>query len=198
MKEISLSLHALVPFLTILFARNYYHSFTVTRNNWDSEYDYIIVGGGSAGAVMASRLSENPQWKVLLLEAGGSENILTDIPLSAANLQMTPLDWAYQTEPQKAACYGLKNRRMHWPRGRVLGGSSVLNYMLYTRGNRRDYDNWARLGCYGWSYEEVLPYFIKSEDNQDPQIAENGFHGVGGYLTVMASPDPTPIGKAFP
>jgi choline dehydrogenase-like flavoprotein len=136
------------------------------------------VGGGSAGAVVANRLSENPHWKVLLLEAGGSESILSDIPLAAATLQMTPIDWAYQTEPQEASCFGLINRRSRWPRGRVLGGSSVLNYMLYVRGNRRDYDRWAKMGNYGWSWNDVLPYFIKSEDNRDPSVAHNGEHSV--------------------
>ena len=111
---------------------------------------------------------------MLLLEAGGSESILSDIPLAAATLQMTPIDWAYQTEPQEASCFGLINRRSRWPRGRVLGGSSVLNYMLYVRGNRRDYDQWAKMGNYGWSFSDVLPYFIKSEDNRDPSVAHNG------------------------
>ncbi|RWS00049.1 glucose dehydrogenase (acceptor)-like protein 3 [Dinothrombium tinctorium] len=198
MVDIYSTLPAIVPILALLYARNFDQSFTVTRNNWDLEYDYIVVGAGSAGAVMANRLSEDSQWTVLLLEAGGSDNILSDIPLAAANLQQTPLDWAYQTEPQEAACYGLINRRMHWPRGRVLGGSSVLNYMVYVRGNRRDYDNWVRLGNIGWSYEEVLPYFIKSEDNRDPSIAFNGFHGIGGYLTVSTPPDPSQIALAFP
>lgn len=170
--------------------------------------------------MLANRLSENPYWKVLLLEAGGSESILSDIPLAAATLQMTPIDWAYQTEPQvirrpppqrkwrfqarqprspaiwtlffddcliyctivychfydnqEASCFGLINRRSRWPRGRVLGGSSVLNYMLYIRGNRRDYDNWVKLGATGWSWQEVFPYFLKSEDNRDPSIAYNG------------------------
>lgn len=132
------------------------------------------VGGGSAGAVVASRLSENANWKVLLLEAGGSESILSDIPLAAATLQMTPIDWSYTTEPQEASCFGLFNRQSRWPRGRVLGGSSVLNYMLYVRGNRRDYDQWHEDGNYGWSWSEVLPYFIKSEDNKDRAILDNG------------------------
>lgn len=133
------------------------------------------VGGGSAGAVLASRLSEVPNWNVLLLEAGSSESILSDIPLAAATLQMTPIDWAYQTEPQEASCFGLINRRSRWPRGRVLGGSSVLNYMLYIRGNARDYDRWDQVfGAFGWSWADVFPYFLKSEDNRDPPIASNG------------------------
>ena len=89
-------------------------------------------------------------------------------------------------------------KRSRWPRGRVLGGSSVLNYMLYIRGNRRDYDKWAEMGSYGWSWEEVLPYFIKSEDNRDPAVAGNGYHGVGGLLTVSSPTDATPISFAFP
>lgn len=124
--------------------------------------------------MVASRLSEVFNWNVLLLEAGGSESLLSDIPLAAATLQMTPIDWAYQTEPQEASCFGLINRRSRWPRGRVLGGSSVLNYMLYIRGNARDYDKWEGLGAMGWSWGDVFPYFIKSEDNRDPSVAFNG------------------------
>ncbi|UYV79104.1 hypothetical protein LAZ67_17001140 [Cordylochernes scorpioides] len=137
------------------------------------------VGGGSAGATLASRLSEDPDVTVLLLEAGGKENEVTDIPLVAAMLQSTPLDWAYQTEPQEASCFGLIDRmwvqRSRWPRGKVLGGSSVLNYMLYIRGNPRDYDRWAHeFGAHGWSWRDVFPYFLKSEDNRDPSVATNG------------------------
>ncbi|CAG2104016.1 unnamed protein product [Medioppia subpectinata] len=191
-------LPALVPLATLLWIRAADHSISISRNNWDQEYDYIVIGGGSAGAVMANRLSEDPAIKVLLLEAGGSENLFSDIPIAAATLQMTPIDWGYQTEPQEASCFGLINRRSRWPRGRVLGGSSVLNYMLYIRGNSRDYDGWAKNGAYGWSWDEVLPYFIKSEDNRDPSIAYNGYHGVGGHLTVSSPPDASPIATAFP
>ncbi|CAA3006459.1 glucose dehydrogenase [FAD, quinone]-like [Olea europaea subsp. europaea] len=191
-------LPALVPLTTLLWIRSADHSVSISRNDWENEYDYIIVGGGSAGAVMANRLSEDADKKVLLLEAGGSENILSDVPLAAATLQMTPIDWAYQTEPQEASCFGLVNRRSRWPRGRVLGGSSVLNYMLYIRGNKRDYNRWAAEGADGWSWPEVFPYFLKSEDNQDEHIASNGYHRTGGYLTVSSTPDPTPIAVAFP
>lgn len=191
-------LPALVPLTTLLWIRAADHSVSISRNDWENEYDYIIVGGGSSGAVLANRLSEDEDKRVLLLEAGGSENILSDIPLAAATLQMTPIDWAYQTEPQEASCFGLVNRRSRWPRGRVLGGSSVLNYMLYIRGNKRDYNRWAAEGADGWSWPEVFPYFLKSEDNRDEHIASNGYHGTGGYLTVQTPADPTPIGLAFP
>lgn len=90
-----------------------------------------------------------------------------------------------------------KNKRCNWPRGKVLGGSSVLNYMLYVRGNRRDYDSWAAMGNYGWSYEEVLPYFIKSEDNRNPYISGNEYHGTGGLLTIQEAPYRTPLAAAF-
>lgn len=109
--------------------------FAKIPSHFYQEYDYIIVGGGSAGAVLANRLSEDPSVKVLLLEAGGSENIVTDLPMAVLQLQTTlGIDWGYKTEPQKASCFGILGRQSRWPRGRVLGGSSVLNYMLYIRG----------------------------------------------------------------
>lgn len=93
--------------------------------------------------------------------------------------------------------YPFLDRRCNWPRGKVLGGSSVLNYMLYVRGNRRDYDSWAAMGNYGWSYNEVLPYFIKSEDNRNPYFAQSPYHGVGGLLTIQEAPYRTPLASAF-
>ena len=103
-------LPAMVPLATFLWIRAADHSTFLSRNTWDPEYDYIVIGAGSAGAVVANRLSEDHHTKVLLLEAGGSENLFSDIPLAAANLQMTPIDWAYQTEPQQTSCFGLINR----------------------------------------------------------------------------------------
>ncbi|OAD62857.1 Glucose dehydrogenase [acceptor] [Eufriesea mexicana] len=162
-------------------------------------YDFIVIGGGSAGAVIASRLSEISNWTVLLLEAGGDENEISDVPILAGYTQLSEMDWKYQTSPPTASAYCLAmiGDRCNWPRGKVLGGSSVLNAMVYVRGNRRDYDNWARLGNVGWSYNEVLPYFLKSEDNRNPYLARTPYHGTGGYLTVQEAPWRTPLSIAF-
>ena len=151
---------------------------------FDSEYDYIVVGGGSAGCVLASRLSENPNITVLLLEAGDSDTKLEiHVPLLCVGLQLSEVDWAEQTVPQTHACRGLEGGRARWPRGKTLGGSSSINDMIYTRGNREDFDRWAALGAEGWSYQEILQYFIKSEDFRGTG-GESEFHGTGGPLTV--------------
>lgn len=153
--------------------------------------------GGSAGAVVANRLSENPKVSVLLLEAGPDENEVSDVPSFAAYLQLSNLDWAYKTEPSNTACLGMINNRCNWPRGKVLGGSSVLNYMIYVRGNKNDFDHWASLGNTGWDYKSVLPYFLKSEDNRNPYLARSPYHASGGYLTVQEAPWHSPLVAAF-
>jgi len=161
-------------------------------------YDFIIVGGGSAGAVVANRLSENPDWSVLLLEAGGDETALSEVPAMAAYLQLGRLDWKYKTEPQPGrACLGHAGQRCNWPRGKVLGGSSVLNYMLYVRGNKRDYDSWEEQGNPGWGYQEVLQYFKRSEDNRNPYLTATPYHSSGGYLTVQEAPWRSPLATTF-
>ena len=142
-------------------------------------YDFIIVGAGSAGCVLANRLSKNPANKVLLLEAGGKDiNPWIHIPVGYFKTMHHPAtDWCYMTDPDP----GIANRQLQWPRGKVLGGSSSLNGLLYVRGQKQDYDRWAKLGNPGWSYEEVLPYFKKSEDQEH---GENKYHGVGGPQKV--------------
>ncbi|XP_065205514.1 glucose dehydrogenase [FAD, quinone]-like [Planococcus citri] len=161
------------------------------------QYDFIVVGGGSAGAVVANRLSEMENWTVLLLEAGGDETELSDVPLLAAYLQLSQLDWKYKSEPQPGACLAMNNRRCNWPRGKVIGGSSVLNYMLYVRGNKKDYDHWETLGNVGWNSEEALYYFKKSEDNLNPFLSRTPYHSVGGYLTIQEAPWRTPLAATF-
>jgi choline dehydrogenase len=126
-------------------------------------FDFIVVGAGSAGAVVAARLSEDPQCRVLLLEAGGTPPAAELVPGAASALQLNPdTDWMFTADPGKAGL-GLIGRRMQAPRGKMLGGSSGINYMLYARGHPGDFDEWARRGAAGWSYAEVLPYFRKSE-----------------------------------
>ncbi|XP_046753928.1 glucose dehydrogenase [FAD, quinone] [Diprion similis] len=162
------------------------------------EYDFIIVGGGSAGSVLANRLTEVPEWNVLLLEAGGYETEITDVPILSLYLHKSKFDWKYRTQPQDSACQAMVDKRCCWTRGKVLGGSSVLNTMLYIRGNRRDYDQWESFGNYGWGWDDVLPYFKKSEDQRNPYLARSTkYHSTGGYLTVQDAPFNTPLGVAF-
>nr|CAD7452119.1 unnamed protein product [Timema tahoe] len=157
-------------------------------SSYREDYDFIVVGGGSAGAVVASRLSEIPDWNVLLIEAGGDPTIESEIPLLYPYLQKSEIDWQYKTEPQSGACLGFINRQCTWPRGKVLGGSSTINAMLYIRGHKWDYDNWAAKGNTGWSYEEVLPYFKKSEKLEDEDLLRHEntsyYHGTEGYLPI--------------
>lgn len=151
-------------------------------------FDFVVVGGGSAGSAVAARLSEVSGWRVLLMEAGGEEPATVQVPSMVVNFQGTELDWQYRTEPESHACRGMPERRCAWVRGKVLGGSSTINGMVYLRGHPHDYDSWAAAGNVGWSFEEVLPYFKKSEDNL--QVNELGtlFHGIGGPLTVTHFP----------
>lgn len=162
-------------------------------------YDFIIVGGGSAGSVVASRLSEIGNWTVLLLEAGQDENEISDVPALAGYTQLSEMDWQFQTTPSlnRSYCLAMIGDRCNWPRGKVLGGSSVLNAMVYVRGNRHDYDLWEALGNTGWSYDQVLPYFLKSEDNRNPYLVNTPYHAAGGYLTVQEAPWRTPLAMTF-
>lgn len=148
---------------------------------------------------MASRLSEVYNWTVLLVEAGGDENEVTDTPSMAGYLQLTDIDWQYKTHPPKnhGYCQAMAGERCNWPRGKVMGGSSVLNAMVYVRGNRHDFDYWQAQGNPGWSYEQVLPYFLKSEDNRNPYLTKSRYHRSGGLLTVQEAPWRSQLSVAF-
>jgi len=154
-------------------------------------YDYIIIGAGSAGCVLASRLSEDPAVKVLLLEAGGRDTAKEiHVPAAFSKLFKGPNDWAYYTGPEPL----LGNRKLYWPRGKVLGGSSSLNAMIYIRGHRADYDQWRDLGNPEWGYVDLLPYFKKSEDHES---GASEYHGVGGPLHVSNARSLNPLSEVF-
>jgi choline dehydrogenase len=150
-------------------------------------YDYVIVGAGSAGCVLAARLSEDPDVKVAVLEAGGQDS-RPEIAMPAAfpMLLKSSVDWDLFGEEEP----GLDGRRLYMPRGKVLGGSGSINAMIYVRGNRADFDGWAAGGADGWSYDEVLPYFKRSEDNER---GEDAFHGAGGPMSVSDSRSMSPL-----
>jgi choline dehydrogenase len=156
------------------------------------EFDYIIAGAGSAGCVLANRLSENPANRVLLLEAGGRDwHPFIHMPAGLAKLVgIDRINWSYETEPEPQ----LNGRRLYWPRGKVLGGSSSINAMCYCRGHRKDYDSWAAGGATGWGFDDVLPFFLKSEDQQNGPSA---YHGVGGPLSVENLRHTNPLSAVF-
>ena len=154
-------------------------------------YDYVIVGAGSAGCVLASRLTDDPDVSVLLIEAGppdSSDNI--HVPVALSQLMHSQLDWDYSTLPERFA----DRRRIHLPRGKTLGGSSSTNWMVYIRGHRADYDEWRDEGCEGWGYDDLLPYFKRAEDNER---GASEYHGVGGPLRVSEGRSRNPMTEAF-
>lgn len=156
------------------------------------EADFVIVGAGSAGAVAAARLSEDPRCEVVLLEAGGKDrNIWIHVPLGYGKTITDPsVNWCYETEPDP----NLGGRRVFWPRGKVLGGSSSINGLIYIRGQAEDFDHWRQLGNEGWSFADVLPYFKRAEDQER---GGDELHGAGGPLAVSDLRDHHPICEAF-
>ncbi|KAJ8958495.1 hypothetical protein NQ318_002289 [Aromia moschata] len=164
--------------------------------NVKKEFDFIVIGSGPSGAVLANRLTEVPEWTVLLIEAGDETNIVADPPFVAGALQFTDYNWGYKAEQEDGFCRGCFEKRMLYPHGKALGGTSIINYMIQVRGNPLDYDRWAAMGNPGWSYKEVLPYFIKSEDAHIEK-ADAGYHGKGGYLSVSDVPARTESSHAY-
>uniref|UniRef100_A0A1I8M1L1 Glucose-methanol-choline oxidoreductase N-terminal domain-containing protein n=1 Tax=Musca domestica TaxID=7370 RepID=A0A1I8M1L1_MUSDO len=156
-------------------------------NEFLDEYDFVIVGAGSGGCVVANRLSEIRNATILLLEAGDQETFLSDVPLTAALTQMTRYNWGYKSDPTPNACQGLEGGVCNWPKGRGVGGTSLINFMLYSRGHHKDYDHWSSLGNNGWSYSDVLPYFKKSEHIDIDHLRDSKFHGTSGPLNVAYS-----------
>uniref|UniRef100_A0A1B6DCP1 Glucose-methanol-choline oxidoreductase N-terminal domain-containing protein n=1 Tax=Clastoptera arizonana TaxID=38151 RepID=A0A1B6DCP1_9HEMI len=161
------------------------------------EYDFIVIGAGAAGSVVANRLTERPEWSVLLLEAGVDDNYYTDVPILSTYLWWTQYNWLYQTERQEGACLGLKDETCPWPSGTGVGGGTIINAMIYTRGNRRDFDGWAALGNEGWSYDDLLPYFKKSERVTIPDLTKSVYHGTKGNVFVEYPAYRSPLLSAF-
>ena len=154
-------------------------------------YDFIIIGGGSAGSVIAARLSENPSVTVLLLEAGGRDrHPFYHVPAGFAKMTKGIGSWGWQTVPQKH----MNNMVIRYTQAKVIGGGSSINAQIYTRGNAADYDEWRQMGCEGWGYDDVLPFFRKAEDND---TYDNKYHGKGGPLGVSQPSAPLPICEAY-
>ncbi|KAL3271314.1 hypothetical protein HHI36_021803 [Cryptolaemus montrouzieri] len=153
----------------------------------NDSFDYIVVGGGTAGSVVASKLAKSTQNRVLLLEAGGYPSPTSDIPAFHLSLQKTIEDWQFHTEKSNKSCLGLKNGKCLWPMGKTLGGSSTINSMLYTRGSKHIFNSWAEKGTIGWSYQEVFPYFKMSEKLEVHELISSKQYGIDGILPLTRS-----------
>lgn len=165
----------------------------MTKESTSTEqHDFIIVGAGSAGSLLAGRLGKNGKHTVLVLEAGGSDRRLwVHVPIGFAKMMLDKsLNWAYQTEPQAE----LNNRSIYWPRGKIFGGSGAINGLVHIRGQREDFDAWRDAGCVGWGWQDVLPYFKRMEDHY---LGDTPLHGTGGPVAVFKPLDRAPLGEAM-
>ncbi|CAG2163059.1 unnamed protein product [Oppiella nova] len=181
--------------VALFILQNYVNHRSIETKDEDLRdvYDFIVVGSGAAGSIVSSRLAENPHVNVLLLEAGGPAGGNTDIPGAYWHFFNSPIDWNYTQEEQFVGKAYI-HRRIPESKGMLIGGSSSINTMIYNRGNRRVYDDWAKLfGAEGWTYEEVMPYFLRFENQTDPLLASNGFHSTTGPMQVTSWATPPPI-----
>ncbi|XP_043478003.1 glucose dehydrogenase [FAD, quinone]-like [Leptopilina heterotoma] len=163
------------------------------RQTPNSSYDYIVIGGGSAGSVVASRLSELSSKSILLLEAGLDEPAWLHVPSLYVNSIHSNIDWQYSFQSENNDCSNENAAQCYWPRGKVLGGTGAINAMVYIRGAHRDFDNWETMGNSGWSFKDVLPYFKKSENNLQMDKVDSEYHGRGGPLPITQFNNHPPI-----
>jgi len=162
-------------------------------------YDFVVIGAGTAGSTMAARLSELHDNKVLLIEAGGHENLLMNIPLLVQILQLNDnINWKYQSKPSDKYCLGMFSNRCNLPRGKIMGGSSILNYMIATRGHPKDYDRWAEMGNEGWAFKDILKYFKRMETIDIPELrSDDTYHSTEGPVHISRTRYHTPLAKGF-
>lgn len=195
MASVGLSASLLAIAIAIL-QRDRIHKESSDRFDWFHTYDYVVVGSGTAGSVVANRLAEDLKTTVLLLEAGLPQSVTTDIPTNYLSNLGSEFDWNYKLVRQPTAGLAFSDQLITENRGRVLGGSSTLNSMIYNRANPKDYDNWqTNYGAEGWAFQQILPYFLKSENNTDVKlVAKNpGYHSFDGPVEVSSWSEPAPI-----
>ncbi|XP_067124756.1 glucose dehydrogenase [FAD, quinone]-like [Centruroides vittatus] len=161
------------------------------------EYDYIIVGAGTAGSVLLKRLSENPSIKVLVLEAGEGPPVVAEFPAISLSLIRTKYTWNYTSLPSERIAHAVEERSIELGAGRLLGGTAMVNLNIYARGNKYDYDEWARNGAIGWDWKNVFPYFLRQEDNLNPEIVDNGYHGIDGDMPIQFHEFSSPITEGY-
>ncbi|KAL3265763.1 hypothetical protein HHI36_009964 [Cryptolaemus montrouzieri] len=160
------------------------------------EFDFIIVGAGSSGSVILNRLAQIAEWNILMLEAGGEEDDFSDIPGTMFYTHLSDKNWGYNTTSQTTSCLGMNHNQCVYPRGRVIGGSGTINALMYVRGNKNDFDNWQELGNPGWSYDNLLPYFKKSE-HYEIEDGDKQFHSTTGLWNVTYFTPPEPVTQYF-